>query len=131
MDDYPLLNLFWTMLWFFLFVAWIWLLITLLADIFRSRDLSGWGKALWTLLIVVVPILGALIYLVARGSGMAERTVAEYQLRDEAFRAYVQDAAGNGAKTSTADELAKLAQLRDTGTISDSEFQAQKAKILG
>lgn len=130
MDDYPLLNLFWTMLWFFLFVAWIWLLIALLADIFRSRDLSGWGKALWTLLIIVVPILGALIYLIARGSGMAERTAAEYKQQDEAFRAYVQDAAGNGAKASTADELAKLAQLRDAGTISDGEFEAQKAKIL-
>lgn len=130
MDDYPLLNLFWTMLWFFLFVAWIWLLIALLADIFRSRDLSGWGKALWTLLIIVVPILGALIYLIARGSGMAERTAAEYQKQDEALRAYVQEAAGDGAKASTADELAKLAQLRDAGTISDSEFQAQKAKIL-
>ena len=130
MDDYPLLELFFTMLWFFLFVAWIWLLIALLADIFRSHDLSGWGKALWTLLIIVVPILGALIYLIARGSGMAERTTAEYKQRDEAFRDYVREAAGNGAKASTADELAKLAQLRDAGTISDSEFQAQKAKIL-
>lgn len=130
MDDYPLLNLFFTMLWFFLFVAWIWLLIALLADIFRSRDLSGWGKALWTLLIIVVPILGALIYLIARGSGMAERTAAEYQNRDEAFRTYVREVAGDGANPSTADELAKLAQLRDAGAISDSEFQAQKAKIL-
>src|SRR5690606_29649102 len=96
MEDYPLLNLFWTMLWFFLFVAWIWLLIALLSDIFRSRDLSGWGKALWTLLIIITPLLGALIYLIARGKGMAERRAEEYGRQQEAFRSYVQDVAGSG-----------------------------------
>jgi hypothetical protein len=129
MDDYPLLNLFWTMLWFFLFVAWIWLLISLVADIFRSRDLSGWGKALWTLLIIVVPLLGALIYLIARGKGMAERSAEEYGQREEAFRAYVRDAAGPSGP-SVADELTKLAQLRDAGTITAEEFETQKAKLL-
>jgi hypothetical protein len=129
MDDYPLLNLFWTMLWFFLFVAWIWLLISLVADIFRSRDLSGWGKALWTLLIIIVPLLGALTYLIARGKGMAERSAEEYGLREEAFRTYVRDAAGS-SEPSVADELTKLAQLRDAGTISTDEFEIQKAKLL-
>ena len=129
MDDYPLLNLFWTMLWFFLFVAWIWLLISLVADIFRSRDLSGWGKALWILLIIIVPLLGALIYLIARGKGMAERSAEEYGLREEAFRTYVRDAAGS-SEPSVADELTKLAQLRDAGTISPDEFEIQKAKLL-
>jgi signal transduction histidine kinase len=128
MDDYPLLNLFWTMLWFFLFIAWIWLLISLIADIFRSRDLSGWLKALW-ILFIIVPLLGALVYLIARGAGMADRTAEEYQAREQAFRDYVKDTASDG-KTSVAEELTKLAQLRDAGTISADEFEAQKAKLL-
>ncbi|WP_116951113.1 SHOCT domain-containing protein [Jiangella endophytica] len=131
MDDYPLLNLFLTMLWFFLFIAWIWLLVTLLTDVFRSKDLGGWTKALWTIFILVLPLFGALIYLIARGSGMAERMAADYQRRDEAFREYVRDAAGsNGDGTSTADELTKLARLRDEGVISAEEFATQKAKLL-
>ena len=133
MDDYPLLNLFLTMLWFFLFVAWIWLLVTLLTDVFRSTDLSGVMKALWTIFILVLPLLGALIYLIVRGSGMTERMAADYQRRDEAFREYVRDAATstNGtAPTSTADELAKLARLRDEGVLSPEEFAAQKARLL-
>jgi hypothetical protein len=129
MDDYPLLNIFWTMLWFFLFVAWIWLLISLVADIFRSRDLSGWAKALWTLLIIVTPLLGSLIYLIVRGAGMAERTAEEQSRREEAFRAYVRDAASEPGPT-VADELTKLAQLRDAGTITAEEFGTQKAKLL-
>jgi hypothetical protein len=132
MDDYPLLNLFLTMLWFFLFIAWIWLLVTLLTDVFRSTDLSGWTKALWTIFILVLPLLGALIYLIVRGSSMTERMAADYQRRDEAFREYVRDAAStNGtAPASTADELAKLARLRDEGVLSPDEFAAQKAKLL-
>ena len=128
MDDYPLLELFWTMLWFFLFIAWIWLLITLIADIFRSRDLGGWSKALWVLFIIVLPILGALVYLIARGGSMAERTADEYGQREQAFREYVRDAAGPGH--SVGDELTKLAGLRDAGTITEEEFQSQKAKLL-
>ncbi|SDT26596.1 SHOCT domain-containing protein [Jiangella sp. DSM 45060] len=130
MDDYPLLNLFLTMLWFFLFIAWIWLLVTLLTDVFRSKDLGGWTKALWTVFILVLPLFGALIYLIARGSGMAERMAADYQRRDEAFREYVRDAASDGAGASTADELTKLARLRDEGVLSPEEFQSQKAKLL-
>lgn len=130
MDDYPLLNLFWTMLWFFLFVAWIWLLISLVADIFRSRDLSGWAKALWTLLIIILPLLGSLIYLIARGAGMAERSAEEQTRREEALRAYVRDAARESEPT-VADELTKLAHLRDAGTITAEEFETQKAKLLG
>lgn len=128
MDDYPLLELFLTMLWFFFFVAWIWLLITLVADIFRSHDLSGWGKALWTLLIVILPVLGALIYLIARGKGMAERQVQDYERREQEFRSYVRDVSSNGA--STAEELTKLARLRDGGVITAEEFEAQKTKLL-
>ncbi|PZF79642.1 SHOCT domain-containing protein [Jiangella anatolica] len=135
MDDYPLLNLFLTMLWFFLFVAWIWLLVTLLTDVFRSDDLSGWTKALWTIFILILPLLGALIYLIVRGSGMADRMAADYRRRDEAFREYVRDAAGDGGAaapsgSSTADELTKLARLRDEGVLSPEEFASQKARLL-
>ncbi|TDD99117.1 SHOCT domain-containing protein [Jiangella asiatica] len=137
MDDYPLLELFWTMLWFFLFVAWIWLLISLLTDIFRSDDLSGWAKGLWTLFIIVLPILGALVYIIARGTGMTERQLAHYQRREEEFREYIRDTAGTSSNSggapggpSTADELTKLARLRDEGVISVDEFQTQKTKLL-
>ena len=130
MNDYPLLNLFWTMLWFFLFVAWIYLLIVVVTDIFRSDDLSGWGKALWVLFVVIVPWLGILVYLIARGGKMSARAASDYQRRDEEMRAYVRDAASTSG-ASTADELTKLAALRDSGTISAAEFEQQKAKILG
>jgi hypothetical protein len=127
-ENYPLLNLFFTMLWFFLFIAWLWLLFSVFGDIFRSHDLSGWAKALWTLFIIVLPLFGVLVYLIARGAGMTERTVKAQEGREEAFRAYVRETAGSSP--STADELAKLAALRDAGTISAEEFEAQKAKLL-
>jgi type VI protein secretion system component VasK len=130
MNDYPLLNLFWTMLWFFLFVAWIYLLIVVVTDIFRSDDLSGWAKALWVLFVVIVPWLGILVYLIARGDKMSARAASDYQRRDEEMRAYVRDAAGTSG-ASTADELTKLAALRDSGTITADEFEQQKAKLLG
>ncbi|TDD71210.1 SHOCT domain-containing protein [Jiangella aurantiaca] len=129
MDDYPLMNLFLTMIWFFLFVAWISMLVSLLGDIFRSRDLSGWGKALWTLLIIVLPILGALIYIVARGEGMTARTLEDYERREREFDSYVRSVAAD-SRPSGADELAKLARLRDAGTITTTEFEGQKAKLL-
>ena len=115
--------------WFMLLFAWIWLLITILADIFRDHELSGWGKALWVLLIIVVPWLGALVYLIARGRSMNERARAQAQRQDQAFRQYVQDAAGN--QPSVAEEIAKLAILRDQGAISEQEFAHAKAKLLG
>ena len=130
MNDYPLLNLFWTMLWFFLFVAWIYLLIIVVTDIFRSDDMSGWAKALWVLFVVIVPWLGILVYLIARGDKMSARAASDYQRRDEEMRAYVRDAASTSG-ASTADELTKLAALRDSGTITAAEFEQQKAKLLG
>jgi type VI protein secretion system component VasK len=130
MDGYPLLNLFWTMLWFFLFVAWIYLLIVIITDIFRSDDMSGWAKALWVLFILIIPILGALVYLIARGDKMSARAAADYKRQDQQFREYVRDAAGSSSGTSTADELTKLAALRDAGTITAEEFDQQKAKLL-
>jgi type VI protein secretion system component VasK len=125
----PLLDLFWTMLWFFLFIAWIWLLISIVTDIFRSDDLSGWGKALWILFVIVVPWLGALIYLIARGGKMQERSMRDATERAKAQRQYIQEVASTSG-TSSAEELTKLAQLRDSGVITADEFEAQKAKLL-
>src|SRR5262245_3148789 len=125
----PLMDLFWSMLWFFLFFIWIWLLISLFTDIFRSEDLSGWGKAGWTIFIVVLPFLGVLVYLIARGNSMAERAMKQAAAQDQAMRQYVQEAASSGG--STADELGKLAALRDKGVLTSEEFNAQKAALLG
>jgi Short C-terminal domain len=126
--DYPILGLFWTMLWFFLWIAWIMLLFRVIVDIFRSRDMGGWGKALWTIFVIVLPFLGVFIYLIARGHSMADRDVEEARSRQEAFQTYVQQTAGTGG--GTADELAKLAELKSQGVITDAEFDRQKAKLL-
>ena len=125
--DYPLLGMFWTLLWFFLWIAWIFLLIQVIFDIFRSHDLGGFSKAIWAIFVIVIPWLGVLVYLIARGETMRQHAVAEAQARDQATRSYVREAAGS---TSTADEVAKLAGLRDQGVLTDAEFDAQKAKLL-
>jgi Short C-terminal domain/Phospholipase_D-nuclease N-terminal len=124
----PLLDVFWSMLWFFLFFMWIWLLISLFGDIFRSQDLSGWGKAGWIFFMVLVPWLGALVYVIARGKSMQERAVADMAARENATRSYIQGVAGPG---STADELTKLASLHERGVLTDQEFAAQKATLIG
>jgi ABC-type multidrug transport system fused ATPase/permease subunit len=128
-SSYPLLDAFLTMLWIFLFIIWIWLLIMVFSDIFRSRDLSGWGKALWVVGIIILPWLGVLIYLIARGGKMHERQIQAAQAQQEAFKQYVQETASSSS-TSTADQLAKLADLRDKGVITPAEFDAEKAKAL-
>ncbi len=120
-------QVFWSMLWFFLWFIWLWILIMVLADIFRSSDLSGWGKALWVLFVVIVPYLGVFVYLIARGHKMHEHAAQQAQAQDAAFRGYVQDAAGT---SSSADELAKLADLKAKGVIDDAEFERLKAKAL-
>jgi ABC-type multidrug transport system fused ATPase/permease subunit len=125
--QYPLLDAFLTMLWFFLWVLWIFLLFWIIFDVFRSKDLSGWAKALWLIFIVILPFLGVLVYVIARGGSMHERSAREAQAEDKQFREYVRDAAGT--KSST-DELAKLADLKERGVITDAEFQQGKAKIL-
>lgn len=122
----PLFDLFWSMLWFFLFIAWIWVLISVISDIFRSKDMGGFAKAFWVLFVIVIPWLGVLVYLIARGDSMADRAMAVAAEHDRAARAYIQDAAG----ASAADELKKLADLKGAGVISDAEFDAQKAKLL-
>jgi hypothetical protein len=118
------------MLWFFLFIIWIWILIAVFSDIFRSPDLSGWGKALWSIFVIFVPYLGVFIYLIARGGKMHEHAIAQAQAQDQAMRSYVRDVAGTSGGTSTADELTRLADLRDKGVISEDEFQQLKAKTL-
>jgi type VI protein secretion system component VasK len=126
--QYPLLDAFLTMLWFFLWILWLFLLFWIILDVFRSRDMNGWVKALWIIFIIVLPFLGVLVYLIARGGKMQERQLHDAQDREAQFRAYVQDAAGSGG--GSADELAKLAELRDKGVITEAEFQTGKAKIL-
>jgi len=121
------MDLFWSMLWFFLFFAWIWLLITVFSDIFRSDDLGGWGKALWVLFTVFMPYLGVFVYLIARGGSMQERAARDMAAREQMTRAYVEQVAGGG---SNADELAKLADLKERGVLSTEEFNQQKAKLL-
>ncbi|MFE9855289.1 SHOCT domain-containing protein [Streptomyces sp. NPDC005780] len=135
MDDYPLLNLFWTMLWFFLWIMWLFLLFRVIMDIFRSDDLGGWAKAGWLVLTLVLPYLGVLIYVIARGKSMGLRDVKDAKERDAAFKAYVREAAGssdaNGApKSSHVEDLSKLADLKDKGAISEEEYQRAKTKLL-
>jgi len=125
--SYPLLGAFWTILEIFLWVLWIWILIYVFIDIFRSHDLSGWMKALWFLFVLFIPLIGVLVYLIARGGKMQERAVRDSQERDQQFRSYVQDAAGS---QTTADQLTKLADLRDRGVITADEFEREKAKVL-
>ena len=127
MNSYPLANAFWTMLWFFLWILWFFLLFRIILDIFRSKDLGGWGKAGWLIFVIILPFLGVFIYLIARGGKMTQRDAEDAQAADQAMRAYVRDAAGSGGP---ADELAKLADLRERGVITDAEFQQSKAKIL-
>ena len=120
-------QVFWSMLWFFLWFIWLWILIMVLADIFRSHDLSGWGKTLWVLFVVFLPYLGVFVYLIARGHKMSEHAAQEAKAQDAAFRDYVQDVSGSA---SPADELAKAADLRAKGVIDDAEFERLKAKAL-
>ena len=125
--DYPLLGLFWSMLIFFLFVAWVILLFRVFADIFRSQDIGGWAKALWSIFVILLPFLGVFIYVIVNGKAMGERAAADAQQQQAAFDTYVRQTAGTAG---SADELAKLAALHDNGTLTDAEFAAQKAKLL-
>src|SRR5881275_449089 len=124
--SYPLLGAFWTILEVFLWVLWIWILIYVFIDIFRSHDLSGWAKALWFVFVLFIPLIGVLVYLIARGGKMQERAMQDARQQDREFRTYVQDAAGS----TPAEQLAKLADLRDRGVITAEEFEREKAKVL-
>jgi type VI protein secretion system component VasK len=121
-------QMFWSILWFTLFFMWVWLVISIFADILRSPDLGGWSKALWTIFVIFVPFLGVLVYLIARGHKMQEHAIQQAQAQDAATRAYVQDVTSSSA--SSAEEIAKAAELRDRGAITEQEYQALKAKAL-
>jgi membrane protein implicated in regulation of membrane protease activity len=125
--SYPLLGAFWTILEIFLWVLWIWILIYVFIDIFRSHDLPGWAKALWFLFVLFIPLIGVLVYLIARGGSMQERAQQQAQQADREARQYIQEAAGSA---TPADQLTKLAELRDRGVITADEFEREKAKIL-
>src|SRR4051812_45427426 len=126
--DFGTGQVLWSMLWFFMFFIWIWLLITVFADIFRSHDIGGFAKTLWVLFVIIIPYLGVFVYLIARGHKMHEHAVEAAQAQDAAARSYIQQATGTAA--SPADELARLADLKERGVISDDEFQKLKAKAL-
>ncbi len=130
--DYPLLNAFWTMLWFFLWVMWFVLLFRVIGDVFRDDGMGGWAKAGWTVFVCVLPFLGVFVYLIARGRGMGERDVRRMQRQEEAFRTYVRQAAAESPTTAATrvDELTKLAGLHDHGDITDAEYERAKAKVL-
>lgn len=125
--DYPILGVFWTILMVFLWISWLFILFQVIFDIFRSKDLSGWGKAGWMLLVVILPLLGTLIYVIARGDGMQERNYRDAKAQQDAMDDYIRQTAGTN---SVADELSKLSDLRDSGAISNDEYTAQKAKLL-
>ena len=124
---YPLADLFGTMLGIFVFLIWFWLLVIIFGDIFRSRDMSGGVKALWVIFVIILPFLGILVYLIARGGKMHERAEQAAQQQQQAFDDYVKQTAASG---NNVDQLAKLADLKQQGVITDAEFEAQKAKLL-
>ncbi|MFE2561146.1 SHOCT domain-containing protein [Streptomyces sp. NPDC059352] len=131
MDDYPLLNVFWTMLWFFIWIMWLFLLFKVITDIFRDHSLNGWAKAGWLIFCILLPYLGVLVYVIARGKGMGQRDVKQAKDSEAAFQDYIRKTAGTApAGGGAGDELARLADLKEKGAITDEEFQKAKAKVL-
>jgi hypothetical protein len=128
-SSYPILDIFLTTLYFFIFIIWLYLLFIVFVDIFRSHDLKGWAKALWVIGIIVMPYLGVLLYLIFRGGKMHERAAQQAALQQKAFDQYVKQAAGSPGD-STADQISKLAGLKSQGLLTDAEFDAEKTKIL-
>lgn len=126
--NYPVLDVFWTMFEIFAFVVWFWLLFVVLMDVFRSRDLSGWGKAAWTIFVLFLPLIGILTYLIIRGRSMSQRSAQQARQQEDALRSYVQEAAGTSG--SPADQLAKLADLKQRGVITSAEFENEKTRVL-
>ncbi|MFB7451752.1 MULTISPECIES: SHOCT domain-containing protein [unclassified Streptomyces] len=131
MDDYPALNLFWTMLWFFLWILWLFLLFKVITDIFRDHSLGGWGKAGWLIFCILLPYLGVLVYVIARGKGMSQRDVKQAKESEAAFQDYIRKTAGSeGGGGGAAAELARLSELKEKGAITAEEFEKAKAKVL-
>ena len=124
--DYPFMDVLWSMIIFFFWVIWIWIVITVLIDVFRRHDIGGFAKAAWVIFVVILPWLGVLIYLIAQHDGMRERSIKQAQGQQQAFDDYVRETAGGGA----AADIAKAKELLDTGAITQAEFEALKAKAL-
>ncbi len=126
-SNYPFLNIFWTILIFFAWVIFIWIAITVLIDLFRRHDVSGWAKAAWVILVIIAPFLGVLIYLIVNHAGMAERSGKQAAASQAQFDDYVRKTAGSGGPAS---EIEKAKQLLDGGAITQAEFDAIKRKAL-
>ena len=127
--DYPFLDILWTMIIFFAWVAWLWIAITIFADIFRRKDIGGGKKTIWVIFVIILPFLGVLVYLLANHDGMAERNIKQMQANQDAFDDYVRKTAGGGGGAAT--EIAKAKELLDAGTINQSEFDTIKARATG
>lgn len=123
--EYPFLDILWTMIIFFAWVAWLWIVITVFMDLFRRHDIGGWQKAAWVVFVIVLPFLGVLVYLIAQHDGMRERSMKEAETEKAAFDQYVREAAGGSAA-----EIAKAKELLDAGAITQAEFDAIKAKAI-
>jgi hypothetical protein len=128
--DVDLGDLIWTTIWIFFLILFIWVFIMIVSDLFRDHTLSGWAKAAWVVALIIFPLIGSLVYLIARGQGMAERSAAQQQQARSELDSYIRSTASSGG-TGTADELARLAELRSNGTITDAEFETAKANVLG
>ena len=128
-NNYPLLEVFWTMILFFAWLIWIWAVIAILSDVFRRHDISGWGKAGWTFLIILVPFLGVLIYLIAEGKSMAERNAEQVKVAQKQYEEHIREVAGSGGG-GAATEIANAKALLDSGAITQPEFEQLKAKAL-
>ncbi|MFF3608735.1 SHOCT domain-containing protein [Streptomyces sp. NPDC002463] len=128
--DYPLLSMFWTMLWIFLWILWFILLFRIIADIFRDDSMSGWGKGGWLAFVILLPFLGVLVYVIARGKSMGGREIAHAREKQQAFDAYVRETAAGDSRPSRAEELSRLAELRAKGDISEEEFLRAKNLVL-
>jgi hypothetical protein len=128
-NDWGVGEVLWSLVWFTLFFIWIWLLIMVFSDIFRSHDMGGFAKFLWVVFIIFMPYLGVLVYIIARGHKMSEHAIAHAQRADAASRAYIQSVAGSASSPS--EELARIADLKARGVIDDAEFQRMKAQVIG
>lgn len=129
-DNFGFFDLIWSMFWFFLLIAWFWVLISVVADIFRSKDLGGFAKAIWVMFVILIPWLGVLVYLIARGGKMEEHNREAVASMEKAQRDYIMSVAGGGGGASPAEQLEKLAALKEKGVLTEAEFAAQKAKLL-
>jgi hypothetical protein len=128
--DVDLGDLIWTTIWIFFLILFIWVFIMIISDLFRDHKLSGWAKAIWVVALIIFPLIGSLVYLIARGEGMAERSAAQQRHARAEFDDYIRSTATSGG-SSAADELTRLADLRDKGTITEAEFQTMKARVVG